>query len=217
MDTFYLIDFENVGHEGLEGCKSLSKSDHIVIFFTSNAKKVDMSMIADHGDAELDMQEVPAGKQSTDMRIASYLGYYAEKNKLQQCRVVVVSKDKDYDDVITHWKNEGLGVIRRQKIGVNAQQKTVKKQLVDSTKPQISKAKKAELKNRVKKIVGVSYAEEVANEVARISTEHYGQKHFLKEVKKELQEMYQNGDDVFKCAEPILSKFVNPVFEKMKK
>ena len=34
IETCYLIDYENVHEEGLVGCDSLKKTDHIVIFFT---------------------------------------------------------------------------------------------------------------------------------------------------------------------------------------
>ena len=37
-------------------------SDHIIIFFTQNARKIDMAEIANHGAAELKMIEIPAGK-----------------------------------------------------------------------------------------------------------------------------------------------------------
>lgn len=80
IETYYLIDYENVGSDGLSGCDQLKKTDHIMIFFTKNAKKIDMSEIANHGDAELEMIEVPAGKQSTDIHIGSYLGYLAGVN-----------------------------------------------------------------------------------------------------------------------------------------
>ncbi len=33
METYYLIDYENVHMDGLEGCDTLGKTDHIVIFF----------------------------------------------------------------------------------------------------------------------------------------------------------------------------------------
>ena len=57
IDVYYLMDYENVGSDGLMGCNSLKKTDHIVIFFTEHAKKIDMSDIANHGSAEIEMQE----------------------------------------------------------------------------------------------------------------------------------------------------------------
>ena len=104
IDTYYLIDYENVNSDGLEGCDKLSKTDHIIIFFTKNAHRIDMSDIANHGDADIDMYEVPAGKQSADMHISSYIGYLSGIYTDSKCNiVVVVSKDTDYDNVISFW------------------------------------------------------------------------------------------------------------------
>lgn len=103
METYYLIDYENVGGDGLAGCDKLKKTDHIIIFFTQNANKIDMREIANHGEAELRMIEVPAGKQSADIHIGSYLGYLAGVNRGQGCSVVIVSKDKDFDNVAKFW------------------------------------------------------------------------------------------------------------------
>ena len=103
METYYLIDYENVGGDGLAGCNKLKKTDHIIIFFTQNANKIDRREIADHGEAELRMIEVPAGKQSADIHIGSYMGYLAGVNRGQGCSVVIVSKDKDFDNVAKFW------------------------------------------------------------------------------------------------------------------
>ena len=94
IDTYYLVDYENVGSNGLSGCKNRTASDHILIFFTQNARKIDMAIIANHGTAELKMMEIPAGKQSADMHIVSYLGYLAGTSN---CNIIIVSKDTDFD------------------------------------------------------------------------------------------------------------------------
>ena len=60
IKTYFLIDYENVNGSGLAGCEKLGREDHIVIFFTANANKLDMRHIADHGEATLNMIEVPA-------------------------------------------------------------------------------------------------------------------------------------------------------------
>ena len=116
IETYYLIDYENVHEEGLLGCHSLGKSDYIVIFFTQNAKSIDMSNISNHGEANLEMIEVPAGKQSADMHIGSYIGYLSGKNG-KNCNVVIVSNDTDFDNVINFWKNKtGIIASRAQQI-----------------------------------------------------------------------------------------------------
>lgn len=84
----------------------MTASDHILIFFTQNARKIDMATIANHGTAELKMIEIPAGKQSADMHIGSYLGYLAGTSN---CNIIIVSKDTDFDPVIQFWK-KGLGI-----------------------------------------------------------------------------------------------------------
>lgn len=92
----------------------MTASDHILIFFTQNARKIDMAMIANHGTAELKMIEIPAGKQSADMHIGSYLGYLAG---ISNCKIVIVSKDTDFDPVIQFWKKRfGISVSRKKSI-----------------------------------------------------------------------------------------------------
>lgn len=108
MENYYLIDYENVGGSGFIGCENLKKEDHIIIFFTQNARKIDMREIANHGGASLDMKEVPAGRQSADIHICSYLGYLAGCNANNTCRVVIVSKDSDFDNVIEFWNKQGM-------------------------------------------------------------------------------------------------------------
>lgn len=105
IETYYLIDYENVYSNGLSGCKALNKTDHIVIFFTRNARNIDMSEISDHGGAQIDMIEVPAGKQSADMHIGSYLGFLIGKYG-KNCNIVIVSKDTDFDNVIKFWNEK---------------------------------------------------------------------------------------------------------------
>lgn len=121
MNTYYLVDYENVGSNGLIGCNNMTESDHIIIFFTQNARKIDMADIANHGNAELKMIEIPAGKQSADIHIGSYLGYLVGKSK---CNIVIISNDTDFDNVIKFWRKESdVSVYRKQKIQVETTQK----------------------------------------------------------------------------------------------
>lgn len=40
METFYLIDFENVHNEGIENLENITKNDHVHIFSTQNALNI---------------------------------------------------------------------------------------------------------------------------------------------------------------------------------
>lgn len=123
METFYLVDFENVHNEGLENIDSLSKTDHVHIFSTEKALNIRMDIVFSKG-ADIKGHIVPTRKQSLDMHLVSYLGHLLGIHG-RQCAYVIVSKDTDYDNIIKFWKEEGYqNISRQQKIaGTLANQK----------------------------------------------------------------------------------------------
>ena len=210
IKTFYLIDYENVNSDGLEGCDKLGNSDQIVIFFTQNAKRIDMSEIANHGAADLDMVEVPAGKQSTDIHISSYLGYLAGIHADSKCSIVIVSKDSDYDNVIKFWKNKtGLNISRKEQIKKTVQKQVVKQSVAPSkNSPKVSGNKKSKLNQEAMQAVrNAGFDASIANAVAQISTGLCGSKNFLNDVHNALMDKYSNYKDVYKAVKPVLSKY----------
>ena len=130
IKVYYLIDFENVGCEGLNGCEKLGESDYIHLFYTNNNKKIDLDIISNHGAAKLITHKVPTGKQSADMHLGSYLGYLVGAKHMDQkesCKFVIVSKDTGYDPIIQFWKTEKKAkVVRIDKIS-NKQTKNKQK------------------------------------------------------------------------------------------
>ena len=112
-ETYYLIDFENVGLKGLEGAEKLTPQDHVHLFSTCNAPKITTAALAHFNGTNLLVHEVPARKQSLDMHLVSYLGYL-----LGSCEpipsIVILSNDTDYDDIVQYWKTERNVVIRRR-------------------------------------------------------------------------------------------------------
>ena len=212
METFYLIDYENVHGDGLSGCQDLGKTDHIVIFFTQNAKNIDMSDISNHGSADLDMIEVPAGKQSADMHIGSYLGYLAGKFG-KNCKVVIVSKDTDFDNVIKFWKQKTeIAVSRTVQIKKKPEPKpkTSKQQSVVTNKStvKVNGTKKTKLNQEVMQAIrSAGYDASVANTVVQIATSLYGDEHMLSEVHNSLRDRYTDYLDVYAVVKPVLSKY----------
>ena len=91
METFYLIDFENVHNEGLKNIDSLSQTDHVHIFSTKNALNIRMDIVFSKG-VDIKGHIVPACKQSLDMHLVSYLGHLLGIHG-KQCAYVIVSKD----------------------------------------------------------------------------------------------------------------------------
>ncbi len=214
IETFYLIDYENVHGDGLSGCQDLGNTDHIVIFFTQNAKNIDMSDISNHGSADLDMIEVPAGKQSADMHIGSYLGYLAGKNG-KNCSVVIVSKDTDFDNVIMFWKQKtGIGASRTEQIKKKPVPKTQtsKQQPVVANKPvtKVNGTKKTKLNQEVMQAMrSAGYDASVGNTVAQIATGLFGDEHMLSEVHNALKDRYTDYLDVYAVVKPVLSKYAD--------
>lgn len=179
-----------------------------------------MTEIADHGDSELDMIEVPAGKQSSDIHIGSYLGYlagkYAAENKTKDCNVVIISKDTDYDNVIKFWvKKTGIKASKALKISVSAQKTTQQKQTPVMNKTatvKVDGTKKTKLNQEVMKAVRAKgFTADVGNAVAQLVTGLYGEERFMNEVHNMLREKYSNYLEVYEAIKPVLNKYSDDV------
>lgn len=119
METFYLIDFENVHNEGLENINVLTKNDHVHIFYTDNALNISLDIVL-RQNIDIQGHKVPVRKQSLDMHLVSYLGHLLGANKGKECTYVIISKDTDYDNIIKFWQGEGYqNICRRKKIAEN--------------------------------------------------------------------------------------------------
>lgn len=104
--TYYLIDFENVNEVGLAGCEQLKSTDYIHLFYTDHARKINLDLCANHGNARLFLHKAPASKQSLDMHLVSYLGYLIGRNHGRNYSYIIISKDTDYDNLIKFWKEK---------------------------------------------------------------------------------------------------------------
>ncbi len=218
-ETYYLIDYENVHADGLKGCEKLGSKDHIYIFFTQNAKNLDMTEISNHGDAELDMFEVAAGNQSLDMHIVSYMGYLAGQYN-GGCKVVVVSKDTDYDKIIKFWNEQSnVAFSRSHHIDISETQKkdTSSKQSISTSnqKPNVSGEEKTKLNNEIMKVMSdEGYEPRDVNDIAQIVSGAYGDKYMLRIVHNRLEEKYIDYLDIYNTVKPVISKYMKDGFLK---
>ena len=138
-ETYYLVDFENVGLKGLEGAEKLTARDRVHLFSTRNAPRITTAILANFNGTNLLVHEVPAKSQSVDMHLVSYLGYL-----LGSCRpvpkIVILSNDTDYDDIVQFWKTELNVTVKRRdrfeeaKAGAKAAAKTEEKVSVKAAK-----------------------------------------------------------------------------------
>lgn len=105
MKTYYLIDFENVKDQGLHGLEQLGKNDVVVVFFTGRAARIDMRTLLKKNDATVKFLEAPAGKQSADLCIASWIGFLVGRKPSGKHRMIIISRDTGFDNLIRFWNS----------------------------------------------------------------------------------------------------------------
>ena len=93
IETYYLVDFENVNDAGLACSNQLGNHDHIHIFSTKNAPKISIESLSTFNSVDFSSYNIPVGKQSLDMHLIAYLGYLVGKNSSKKCRYIIVSND----------------------------------------------------------------------------------------------------------------------------
>lgn len=222
METFYLIDFENVHNEGLKNIDSLTKNEHVHIFSTENALNIRMDFVFSRG-IDIKGHIVPVRKQSLDMHLVSYLGYLLGIHG-KQCTYVIVSKDTDYDNIIKFWKRQGYpNISRKQKIPGNSinQKKTV--HFVDATTTQIVNSKisagmayvfsgndRSELNSFMQHgLVAMGYSSNNANRICKYVVAHCNDERMLSGIHNDLKNEYDDYLEIFEDVKIILGKFVS--------
>lgn len=234
IETYYLVDFENVNEKGLESSDELGEHDHIYIFYTKNTPKISMEVLSKINKAKLHFYNIPVGKQSLDMSLVTVLGYLIGKNG-SNCRYVIVSKDNDYKQSILLLKKLSSKDIKQQ-VSINSTsknnstQKSVKevkkittlsksnsiKESVSSTienhKSTDNSQKRVQLNLEVQKAIrDAHYPLDyplIINEVASIVVKHYGERLFADNVYQELKETYAyNYLGIYNIVKPIIKKF----------
>ena len=221
METYYLVDFENVNSKAISNCKNFDSKDHLVIFYTENAKSIDLDIINNHGNSELKSVKVPAKKQSVDMHIVSYMGYLIGKYGMT-VKIIIISKDTDYYSIIEYYKNKG-NLVRGEKIDAvcsktkqNANNSQKMKQLVKSVVNSSMPAKKKsdsenrkQLNNDIQKILSKNkFSSEIIGEVAKIAVKQYGKDNYKQRVHNDLRNKFPFGyEAIYKIVKPTLNKY----------
>lgn len=224
METFYLIDFENVHNEGIQNVDSLSETDHVHIFSTENAMNIRMDILFKR-KIDIEGHIVPVGKQSLDMHLVSYLGYLLGVHG-KRSAYVIVSNDKDFDNIISFWKEKGYTNISRKSAipgKISAQSKTVS---LNTTKKvpansqtvngkisagmdyEFSGADRSELNLFMQHgLVDMGYSGNVANRVCKYVVAHCNDGRMLSGIHNDLKREYDNYSEVYEDVKTILGKF----------
>lgn len=102
----YLVDFENVKSKGLVGIESLTKDDHVVIFYSENSDTISFEMHCSvmRAKASVEYMKVNVGgKNALDFQLSTLLGYMVAQNR--NTHIFIISNDKGFDKLHDFWEN----------------------------------------------------------------------------------------------------------------
>lgn len=229
INTYYLIDYENVGDDGLSNCSKLDETDHIHIFYTGNTTRINLDILNNHGDAELKTHKIPIGNQSVDMHLVSFLGYLIGINKGKGCSYIIISKDRDYDNIVKFWVDEAKDrVVKAARINPPAvKQKNAIVQMPvknnntntasqavqnNTTASALSGKKNGAEKTRLnqevqKELSRNGYSSDEINDVAKLVCKYYNQENFISNVHNALRKSCENYLDIYKTIKPVIKKY----------
>jgi hypothetical protein len=111
FEHFVFVDFENVPKVDLGLIDG--KPVHVTLLIGKNQGKVDFALVDQihRLAAQVKLVKIGAsGHNALDLTVAFYLGRAVEKTPAAQFHIV--SKDKDFEPMITHASGEGIRVVR---------------------------------------------------------------------------------------------------------
>lgn len=233
METYYLVDFENVHNEGVEHISSLSKDDHIHIFYTKNALNISLD-IALAKDMDIIGHKVSEGDESLDKHLLSYLGYMLGINKGKNCAYIIIAKDKGYDKIIEFWHQEGFANISRQtcipksKTAPQPKQKasttttattnTVNAKISAGMSYDLSGEDRTELNIFVQhELLKMKYPSDSANRICKYVIAHCNEERMLNSIHNDLRRDFTAYIDVYEDVKKILDQFVTKHSKKAKR
>ena len=111
--NYYLVDYENVKTQGLNGVNKLPAEDVVVIFYSENADSLTFGLHRrlNESKASISFQRVEVGKKNAlDFQLASFLGYIIHENMQEPYDYYIVTQDRGYESLVTYWKKRKVNV-----------------------------------------------------------------------------------------------------------
>lgn len=109
--AIYLIDYENVNMDGLNGIQDLSEADQVYIFYSDNANKLTFGLHQQIVESPAWIRYVNAetgAKNALDFQLATYLGYLVSQSSAE--RFCLVSKDSGFQAVVKFWQKKKVDI-----------------------------------------------------------------------------------------------------------
>lgn len=107
--NYYLVDYENVRHTGLNGVSKLSENDVVCIFYTEAADTLPFGLHRrlKESVATILYKKVKNGtKNALDFQLSSYLGYIIRENEESPYNYFIVTKDNGFNCLVNFWGNK---------------------------------------------------------------------------------------------------------------
>ncbi len=123
---YFLVDYENVNRDGLNGVEHLSERDEVVIYYSEAAETLSFGLHKriNESEAHFDYRKVQMPiKNAVDCRILFDLENLLAVDK--KAEYVIVSKDSDFDSAIEMFSSNNYHVKKMFKIGKRTE--TIKK------------------------------------------------------------------------------------------
>jgi hypothetical protein len=150
----FLVDYENVNKDGLDGIGKLTETDVVCIFFGSNNPNVPVEVYSESVKSSATIMVKSAnkcGKNYVDMQMATYVGTLISQNA-GVTEYVFISKDRDFSAVVDFWKAEKSKItivcansiaeaLHKTNLSPTQQTKTIKKAVKKVTKKATKKVK----------------------------------------------------------------------------
>ena len=109
--AFYLVDYENVNTEGMQGVELLSAVDEVIIFYSHYADRLtfDLHQRINLSQAAVQYIKVDACKKNgLDFQLVTYLGYLIARTP--ESNFYIVSKDNGFQSVVQFWEERQIAV-----------------------------------------------------------------------------------------------------------
>lgn len=144
----YLIDYENVNTDGLNGISRLSAEDTVIIFYSENADRMTFGLHRrlNESKATIDIRKVDVGgSNALDFQLGTYLGYLIALNRDEQ--YCIVSNDRGYNHVANFWGKQKVKVQVVSEISsVKAEQARLEQQRAAQQRAEQQRAEQARQK-----------------------------------------------------------------------
>jgi hypothetical protein len=112
--NYYLVDFENIGTDGIKDLSGVKANDFMIVFYSDQCKNITLDVMDSITRLNLRFSayKVKTGtKNALDFQLSSYLGYLIGKGGADSF-FYIVSNDKGYDCLCDYWHEQDVKVER---------------------------------------------------------------------------------------------------------